>query len=450
MALIQQSDIGNVAGANAYISVADFKLYHTDSGNDFSAYDSQASDVLTTTGAFVNGETVTLAGKVYTLQTTLTNVDGNVQIVAGNTPATLTNLAHAINASGGVSGTDYAALTVASTYVTAANDSSTLTVTAIGYGTPGNNIVVSSVTAHATWATANLSGGKGSDALVASAIVRATKYMDSRFQFIGVKLVTTNVQATSALNATANFNDTETVTIGAKTYTFQMTLTNADGHVHIGLTRDLSVVNLVNAINASGGGVPGTDYALASVPDFSVTASAPSPGSMMVLAITAGISGNSIAVSQATANATWTSATLLGGMSPQSTQWPRAAGSTNFVPWFDVNFLTPVIFDSFDGMDSFVAVVGPDNNKVLGIPQAVRDATAEYALRALSIPLFQDMPSPVGGRSLVSQTIKVDTIEQSTEWSPMQSGGFFMPAYPIADLMLARAGLINASRVILR
>ena len=38
MALIQQSDIGNVAGANAYISVADFKAYHSDSGNDFSAY----------------------------------------------------------------------------------------------------------------------------------------------------------------------------------------------------------------------------------------------------------------------------------------------------------------------------------------------------------------------------------------------------------------------------
>lgn len=65
-----------------------------------------------------DGETVTINGKVYTFQDTLTNVDGHVKIGATG-PDTVTNLAHAVNASGGTSGTDYAAATVAHTTRTA-------------------------------------------------------------------------------------------------------------------------------------------------------------------------------------------------------------------------------------------------------------------------------------------------------------------------------------------
>lgn len=57
--------------------------------------------------------------------------------------------------------------------------------------------------------------------------------------------------------------DTETITFGSKTYTFQATLTNVDGNVHIGASGADTATNLLNAINASGGGTPGTDYAAA-------------------------------------------------------------------------------------------------------------------------------------------------------------------------------------------
>lgn len=75
-----------------------------------------------------NNDTVTIGGKVYTFQTTLTNVDGHV-LIAGNLSGSLTNLIHAINGVGGVSGTDYAALTVPSTSVEATDSNGSCVVT---------------------------------------------------------------------------------------------------------------------------------------------------------------------------------------------------------------------------------------------------------------------------------------------------------------------------------
>lgn len=450
MALVVQNDNGAVLNANGYITVAQFKSYHTDQGNDFSAFNVAASDVLTTAGVFSNTETVTVAGKVYTLQTVLTNVDGNVKIGA-STALTVANLVNAINGTGGVPGTDYAAATVANAFVTAAVNLSwvpALTVTAITGGTYGNSIPATTTCVLSSWASTTLLGGVGSDAAIAQAIVRATTYLDSRFSFIGVKLVTSNVQASDALNATANFANGETLTIGGKVYTFQTVLTNVDGHVLIGANTDASLTNLISAINLSGG-TPGVNYAASQTLDGNVSATKPASGSIMVLAIVAGVSGNTIAVSSTAANASWTSSTLLGGLSPQSTQWPRQAGEFNFVPWFDINFLAPVIFDGTD-LDSFTAIIGPDKQSILGVPPVVKNATAEYSLRALAIALYQDMPAPDGGRWIRSQTVKVDVIEQTTEYEPTQAGGFAMPAYPMADMMLARAGLIGYQRVLMR
>ena len=64
-------------------------------------------------------EAITIGGVVYTLQNTLTNVAGNVKVGA-NEAATIANIHHAINGSGGTIGTDYAAATVPNPYVTAA------------------------------------------------------------------------------------------------------------------------------------------------------------------------------------------------------------------------------------------------------------------------------------------------------------------------------------------
>jgi hypothetical protein len=92
-----------------------------------------------------------------------------------------------------------------------------------------------------------------------------------------------------------------------------------------------------------------------------------------------------------------------------------------------------------------------DGFDVTGIPTALKNAVNEYALRALSEPLFQDAPAPEGGRVIDAITQKVDVIEQAITFAPSLGNGFFvMPAYPPADLMLARAGLITSGRTLTR
>ncbi len=53
--------------------------------------------------------------------------------------------------------------------------------------------------------------------------------------------------------------NTETITVDGKAYTYQDTLTNVDGNVHIGADAEASLDNLVAAINLGAGA--GTDYA---------------------------------------------------------------------------------------------------------------------------------------------------------------------------------------------
>jgi hypothetical protein len=112
------------------------------------------------------------------------------------------------------------------------------------------------------------------------------------------------------LGNTANLADTETVTIGANVYTFQTTLTNVAGHVHLGATLADSLSNLVAAITAGAGS--GTDYAAATTAHPDVTAALSdaganlgSLGSMRVTALVAGAEGNTIVTTTTAANAWW-------------------------------------------------------------------------------------------------------------------------------------------------
>lgn len=86
--------------------------------------------VLTATGNFTDGETVTTGTKTYIFQATLTNVDGNVRI-GTTTSASLDNLIAAINLTDGA-GLTYAATTTANTFVSAyAGNGDTMNVVAL-------------------------------------------------------------------------------------------------------------------------------------------------------------------------------------------------------------------------------------------------------------------------------------------------------------------------------
>lgn len=97
-----------------------------------------------------NGETVTIDGKVYTFQSVLTNVNGNVKIGVDST-ATLLNFKNAIGLTG-VAGTDYAAaMTIHPTVTTYGSDATVVWVLAKVVGVAGNSIAVSDTVANGVW-----------------------------------------------------------------------------------------------------------------------------------------------------------------------------------------------------------------------------------------------------------------------------------------------------------
>jgi hypothetical protein len=119
-----------------------------------------AVGTLTSTGVFVDTQTVIVGGKTYTTQTTLTNVDGNV-FIGADASTTLQNLMDAINLTG-TAGTQYATAMTANTRVKAtAKTATTLVVTALTPGEVGNLIASTETQTNAAWGGAVLASGAG-------------------------------------------------------------------------------------------------------------------------------------------------------------------------------------------------------------------------------------------------------------------------------------------------
>ncbi|MDB4726414.1 hypothetical protein OAF54_03165 [bacterium] len=118
-----------------------------------------ATGTLTAATNFANNDTVTIGSKVYTFQTTLTNVDGNIQIGA-TVALSHENLRRAINLDG-VAGTNYAAAMTIHPTVSATDTATTTIVTAKVTGTAGNTIATTETGANSSWAAATLTGGTG-------------------------------------------------------------------------------------------------------------------------------------------------------------------------------------------------------------------------------------------------------------------------------------------------
>ena len=183
-----------------------------------------ATQTLTNDGTNVtDGDTVTIGTKVYTLQSTLTNVDGNVKIGASNT-ATMTNLFHAINASGGTVGTDYATATTANTKVTATNPTgTTVVVTAITSGVAGNLIATTEASTHLAWGAATLAGG--TVAATTMTVVGGSEYtMSYQWQY--------SADGSSWSNCTGTVNGCAYTNGTTSTLTMTPTTTGQTGYYH--------------------------------------------------------------------------------------------------------------------------------------------------------------------------------------------------------------------------
>lgn len=225
------------------------------------ALNTKASGTLTLTGNAGNTETVTIDTKVYTFQTVLTNVNGHV-LIGASASDSIDNLIAAITLGAG-SGTTYAAATTAHPSATAAAGAGdTMTCTALVGGTGGNSIATTETLANGSWGDVTLLGGV-----------------------------------------------TETVVIGAKTYTWKtVLLTSYD--VLIGANASDSCDNLIAAINGAAGA--GTTYGTGTVASTEVYAAAGAGDTVVVTAWTEGQSGV-VATTETMANGSWAAAVLTGG-----------------------------------------------------------------------------------------------------------------------------------------
>jgi len=120
----------------------------------------QASGTLTTTGVFVDGETVTIGAQTYTLKNPFVDVANNID-ASGTTATTLDNLRRAINGVG-VAGVNYGTGTTVHVSVSATATATTLAVTALVGGPGGNSIATSETCANAFFSGATLVGGVSS------------------------------------------------------------------------------------------------------------------------------------------------------------------------------------------------------------------------------------------------------------------------------------------------
>jgi len=219
-----------------------------------------AQGTLTIVEPVTDADTFTLDAKVYTLQTALTDVDGNIAIGA-NEAATKLNIVAAINRTG-TPGTDYAgAMTIHPTISAAAFSVDACVLTAKTKGTAGN------------------------------ALVSTETFTD-----VG------NVFDAATLGTTTAGVQPDTVTVDARVYTWQDVLTNVDGNILIGATVAASQANFVAAINRELG--YGSVYADATTLHATVSIGDFAANAAILTAKTGGTGGDSIATTETFATGT--------------------------------------------------------------------------------------------------------------------------------------------------
>lgn len=231
------------AAGNAIVTTETFD----DDANIFDA----ATLGTTTTG--VSYDTFTVDSKVYTLQTVLTDVDGNIAI-GGSEAQTKLNIVAALDLSG-VAGTDYAtSMTAHPTVNIAAFATDDAILTAKAYGTAGDSIAT----------TETFEAG-------------------------------TNVFDAATLGTTTAGADPDTFTIGTTVYRL-MEIPEAAFDVAIGADEAASKVNIVAAVNLSG--TEGVEYFAGTTIHPDVSAAAFATDDCVLTAKAYGTAGDAIATTE--------------------------------------------------------------------------------------------------------------------------------------------------------
>ncbi len=157
----------------------------------------------------------------------------------------------------------------------------------------------------------------GDTTLATPAIYTEKKFVITESGYFIAALTNSAIAATGVLTISAiTAADTQTVTIGATTYTFNTSLTNTANNVLIGADVTAMALNLTRAINAGAGS--GTLYGAGTVANASVTATS-SAGVVTLTAITPGATANSVVTTETLTNSAFGAVTLTGGENANTT-----------------------------------------------------------------------------------------------------------------------------------
>lgn len=250
---------------------------------------SHAVTVFTSDGtAFVDGEKVTIDTQVYTFKTALSDVGGRPYeiLIGANAAASLDNMKSAVNGTAGA-GTTYGLNTPKHPKVVITTNTDTAnTLRARIPGVDYNTIATTETCGHASFPDTTLGGGTG---------------------------------ASDPGVTTAN----ATITIGTRTYTFVVELSESLGADAIpdqilhGAAAANALDNMKLAINESG--VAGTNYSTGTYQNNDVLATTNSDTQQVVVARKVGTGGNSIATTETLENYAWGAATLASGTGQDGT-----------------------------------------------------------------------------------------------------------------------------------
>ena len=249
-----------------------------------------------------------------------------------------------------------------------------------------------------------------STAQMEAACIAATDYLDSRWGALlkGVRAVTYSAfYAQARLDFSGNPSDSDTITLGEVQYTYVSTLNKfANNEILIGATAADTVANTILAVN----GADATVHSEALFANIAASASA-DPDSTTNVILTArapGISGNSNTLAKSSATITIGSGFVNGqDGGSQAREFPRA-----------------YLYDR-------------SGNPVLGIPEAVKQAASEYAVRAAAAALWFDPTVDATGRLVVEKSEKVGPIEESTRYEEGIGLSALIKPYPAADRLLS-------------
>lgn len=294
-----------------------------------------------------------------------------------------------------------------------------------GTGVAGANsfVTVAFVTAYLTARNRQTENGwAGSGAEEDAAVIEATDYIEARFSqlFKGAKEYEDLRVARATLELTAQPSAGDTVVIGAVTYSFEGSLGGAND-VLIGANTSESVDNLIDAVNANPA-TAGTVFHASTVENDDAGAQAFFGDTLLAFAKVSGTPGNAVTTTTTITGATWNFATLNGGGDrpyPQPLSFPRDG-----------------LFDR-------------DGIQVFGMPEKLKQATAEYAVRAraAAATLAPDPTADSLGGTVTRLKEKIGPIETDTEYLPGTVGSGSLPAYPAADRLL-RDFVTSGGRVV--